>query len=97
MGTSLLLTLQMFTTDERSVVPFLTAAWRTHLPRTKRLWQIPLRQRRQLTSMVDAYQLRQAALMQRAQALGNRAAARVQPASTPQMIVGSHLASQTAS
>jgi hypothetical protein len=74
-----------------------------YLPWTKQLWQIPLRQRRQLTLMVDAYQLRQAALMKRAQALGNPAAAqaiaaaRVQPASTPQMIVGSHLASQTAS
>lgn len=103
MGTSLLFTLQMFTTDERSVVPSLTAAWRTHLPRTEQPWQILLRQRRQLEVIPDARQQRHPALMQVAQGLGNPvaaqaiAAAPVQPASGPQIVVGSHLASQTAS
>lgn len=103
MGTSLLLTLQTFTPDERSVVPSLTAAWRTHLPRTEQLWQVLLRQRRQLMVIPAARQQRQPALTQLAQGLGNPvaaqaiAAAPVQPASGPQMIVGSHLASQTAS
>ena len=103
MGTVLLLTLQMFTTNKRSVVPFLTAAWRTHLPRSKQLWQILLRQRWQLEVIPAARQQRQTAPMQLAREFGNPvaaqaiAAAPLQPASGPQMIVGSHLASQTAS